>query len=189
MNEFYFYFKQGVFHILDFQGIDHMLFICLLCAHFKPSEIKKLLIVLTAFTIGHSFSLLFTSLGYRIFAQGTVEFLILLTILATAIFNLVPRLQHHNMYLNYGLATFFGLIHGMGFSNFFQSMMMGMHNHSIVTQVLAFNLGIELGQIIVVSVFMLLYSIYWFMTKGSHTLWRVSFSTLGAICALWWMVA
>lgn len=189
MNEFAFYLNQGIQHILDIEGVDHMLFVCLLCAKFKPNEYRKLLLVLTAFTVGHSVSLLFTSLGYRIFSQYAIEFLILVTILITGASNLIPKLQKQSIAIHYSIASIFGLVHGMGFSNFFQSMMMGIDTDSIVLQVLAFNIGIELGQLIIVSGFVLAYLFYSKILSQPHKYWRISFSCLGIVFSLWWIAA
>lgn len=188
MSELLFYFEQGIFHILDPEGIDHMLFVCLLCAQYKPNQIRSLVILLTAFTLGHSISLLTTSLGYQFLPAETIELLILLTILFTAVINFFPYLYGKNIWSGYLLGAFFGLIHGMGFSNFFQSMMMGIDTGSLVPEIISFNLGIEAGQLIIVTAFMLIYFFYEKLSNGPQKYWRWAFSSVGLIFTLYYII-
>ena len=134
---------------------DHILFIIALCALFLVRDWKKVLILVTAFTIGHSITLALATTGIIKFDSNLVEFLIPVTIFLTAMSNLfskTDRAKGGKIQTNYILAIFFGLIHGMGFSNYLRSLLG--NDKSIFTQLFAFNIGIELGQIIVVVTFM-----------------------------------
>lgn len=155
MTEFQLYFSLGKDHILDYaNGYDHILFVVALCAIYLAREWKKILILVTAFTIGHSITLALATLDIISVNAALVEFLIPLTIFITAFSNLFRKEEsvvHKPFQTNYILALFFGLIHGMGFSNYLKAILG--KDHSIFTQLLAFNLGLEFGQIIIVGLF------------------------------------
>lgn len=149
------YLKLGFEHILDINGYDHILFVIALCAIYKINEWKKVAILVTAFTIGHSLTLALAALEIIKFRSEIIEFLIPLTILLTAIYNVIDkreREQTKRFNLNYLFALLFGLIHGMGFSNFFKSMLMPGEEGGLVKQLFAFNVGVEIGQIVIVGI-------------------------------------
>lgn len=151
MSEFQLYFEMGREHILDIQGYDHILFVVALCAIYQAYEWKKVLILVTAFTVGHSLTLALAVLDIIEVNKPLIEFLIPVTIFLTAMFNIIKgdnATNHRNLNLNYLFALFFGLVHGMGFSNFLKSMLG--KNSDLATQLFAFNLGLELGQVIIV---------------------------------------
>jgi hypothetical protein len=151
MSTFSLYFNLGLTHILDIQGYDHILFVVALCAIYLLRDWKKILILVTAFTIGHSITLALATLNVIPVNAPLIEFLIPVTIFITAVSNIFRKQRAQeatSLQLNYGFALFFGLIHGMGFSNFLRSLLG--RDESIVMQLLAFNLGLELGQIIIV---------------------------------------
>lgn len=156
MSEFQLYFDLGRDHILDTNGYDHILFVIALCILYSIREWKQVLILVTAFTVGHSITLALATLEIINVRAELVEFLIPLTILITAVSNIMKRGEapsDRSMQLNYAYAAFFGLIHGMGFSNYLKSILG--RDESIFTQLLAFNLGIEVGQIMIVAIFLI----------------------------------
>lgn len=156
MSQFSVYLELGIRHILDLNGFDHILFIIALCGLYTFRDWKKVLILVTAFTIGHSVTLALSVLNIVRINASLIEFLIPLTILVTALSNVLRKkgaFSPSRVNLNYFYAVFFGLIHGLGFSNYLKSMM-GRGNQ-VVSQLLAFNLGIEVGQIILVAVYIL----------------------------------
>lgn len=150
MSEFQTYLKLGFDHISDLAGYDHILFIVALCAGYKISQWRNILILVTAFTIGHSVTLALSALNLVKFRAEVIEFLIPVTIFLTAIFNVLRKGEQRKLMLNYYLALFFGLIHGLGFSNYFRALLG--QEESIVQPLFAFNLGVELGQLIIVGV-------------------------------------
>ena len=157
MSEFTLYFGLGREHILDLNGYDHILFVLALCALYSIHDWKKILILVTAFTIGHSITLALATLEILNVDSALIEFLIPLTIFITSAANLFrseQAISKTKVQMNYLFALFFGLIHGLGFSNFLRSLLG--KDHSIISQLLAFNLGLELGQIIVVTLFLAL---------------------------------
>lgn len=157
MSEFELYFGLGKDHILDADGYDHILFVIALCTLYSISEWKRVLILVTAFTLGHSITLALATLEVIAVEAELVEFLIPITILITAVSNIFKKGEissPRNLQLNYIYAAFFGLIHGMGFSNYLKSILG--RDESIFTQLLAFNLGLELGQIIIVALFLVI---------------------------------
>jgi HupE / UreJ protein len=126
-----------------------------LCALYIGRDWKKILILVTAFTIGHSITLALSTLNIVRVKPELIEFLIPLTIFITASSNLFKNennLSDSPMQMNYFYASFFGLIHGLGFSNYLRSILG--RDKSIITQLFAFNLGLEFGQIIIVVLFM-----------------------------------
>jgi hypothetical protein len=157
MSEFELYFGLGRDHILDYRnGYDHILFVVALCAMYLVRDWRKLLILVTAFTIGHSVTLALATLQLIPVDAALVEFLIPLTIFITAVSNIFrsTEISERSTYINYGYALFFGLIHGMGFSNYLRSILG--KDQSIVTQLFAFNVGLEFGQLIIVGIFLVI---------------------------------
>lgn len=177
MSEFQLYFGLGMDHILDINGYDHILFIVSLCVLFTLTDWKNVLILVTAFTIGHSITLALATLNILKVDAPLIEFLIPLTILITAISNLFnsPSADRTKIQINYLFATFFGLIHGMGFSNYLRSLIG--KDSSIATQLLAFNLGIEVGQIIIVGLFLGISAIFVSIFGVSRRDWNLIISS------------
>lgn len=153
MSQFGMYFEMGYEHILDVGGYDHILFVIALCALYQIQDWKKILILITAFTIGHSITLALSTLNLINYRTDVIEFLIPVTIFITAFSNLVKKhgSAPAKFSSNYFFALFFGLIHGLGFSNYLKSLLGKEEN--ILTPLLGFNLGLELGQIIIVAFF------------------------------------
>ena len=150
MHPISFYLELGFRHISDLAGYDHILFLLVLCAIYQLHQWRALLVLVTAFTVGHSITLALTSFSVISIKSEVVEFLIPMTIIATAIHNLFIRstseISGHTR--SYWMALFFGFIHGMGFANYFRALLMD--ESSILIPLLGFNLGIELGQLLFV---------------------------------------
>lgn len=179
MHQFIFYLKQGLNHITDLNGIDHMVFVITLCAIYSLKQWKQLLILISAFTIGHSITLALSGLQIISVNQQLVETLIPITIFMTSIHNIIKKkASEKRIQVNYFLALCFGLIHGMGFSNFFRMMMMGISD-SIVLPLFSFNVGIEIGQIIIVCLFLLAYFILKRFFSINHENWNLVISGAG----------
>lgn len=160
MDQFLVYFETGFQHIADLKGIDHILFVLALCIRYQFADWKKLLILITAFTIGHSITLALSVFNLVNYSVAWIEFLIPVTIVITAISNVfVTKFTFKSKFpLIYFFALFFGLIHGLGFSNYLKSMLG--KDESIFGQLLAFNLGLEAGQIIIVLAILLISFIF-----------------------------
>ncbi len=186
MSEFALYFSLGKDHILDYKnGYDHILFVLALCAIYLVKDWKKILILVTAFTIGHSITLALATLQLISVKTELVEFLIPLTIFITAVSNLFRKEelgQSKRVQLNYMFALFFGLIHGMGFSNYLRAILG--KDQSILSQLLAFNLGLEFGQIIVVGIFLGISFLLVDLLKVTRRDWKMVLSSAIAGVAL-----
>ncbi|MGB7529453.1 HupE/UreJ family protein [Sphingobacterium cellulitidis] len=154
MSDFSIYFQLGWQHILDLTGYDHILFVLVLCCSYTLKDWKKILWLVTAFTVGHSITLALAAFKIVRVDTAWVEFLIPVTILATAFYNLPKRRKQRNTYVLYTMTLFFGLIHGLGFSNYLQSLLGQEAN--IVIPLLSFNIGLEFGQLIIVFFVILL---------------------------------
>lgn len=151
MSDFYFYFSLGWQHIISTDAWDHQLFIAALGVIYLFSDWRRVLILVTAFTIGHSLTLALSVLDLIRFPAPWVEFLIPCTIFITAFSNLFQReFSRKSVRVNYFLALCFGLIHGMGFANTIRFMLA--KDQNLGTSLLGFNLGLELGQIVVVGI-------------------------------------
>ena len=155
MSEFGLYFNLGLEHIADIKAYDHMVFLLALCALYQLKSWRKVAMLATAFTIGHSLTLALTALDMINISPDLVETLIPITIIITAIANLVNPSENlesttfsKTMWRYYAIALGFGFIHGMGFSSYFSSFLGG--EDSIIFPLFAFNLGIEAGQLIIV---------------------------------------
>ncbi len=182
------YFQLGRAHILDIKGYDHILFVVALCALYELKHWKNVLILVTAFTIGHSVTLALSTFNIISISKSLIEFLIPITILITAIINIIkgPGGEHSNVKINYALALFFGLIHGMGFSNYLKSLLGKGSN--ILVELFAFNLGIELGQIIIVVTFLVLGLIMISVLNVSRRDWNLAISSGVAAVAVTLMI-
>lgn len=180
MHSLPFYVQLGFKHISDLGGYDHILFLVALCAVYKVEQWRNLLILVTAFTVGHSVTLALAATGTLTIPSNIIEFLIPTTILLTAIHNVVShasegtppgRWAPTGMGRNYAMALFFGFIHGMGFSNYFRALLMG--DDSIAIPLLGFNIGIELGQLLVVVVIVAVASLFLKVLRVQHREWNV----------------
>lgn len=185
MTEFELYLRLGFQHIIDLQGYDHMLFLIALGASYRINEIKKIVILISSFTIGHSISLALSTLHYILIPAAIIEFLIPVTILITAIQNFFPRTGKRTKY-HYAISLIFGLIHGMGFSNYLK-VLLGKES-SILEPLFAFNLGLEIGQLLIMSFYFILLYIYSRVLHQKHAYWRMSLSALAGIIAIFLMI-
>ncbi|KGL62367.1 HupE/UreJ family protein [Polaribacter sp. Hel1_85] len=150
MNEFILYFKMGLNHVLDFSAYDHILFLIVLAVVFSFNQWRKVFWLVTLFTIGHSVTLALSAYGIIKIKMELIEFLIPVTIFITGVFNVFTAKKSSSGKENTNLvfAVFFGLIHGLGFSNYFK-MMVGKEEDKLMP-LLEFALGIEAAQIIIV---------------------------------------
>jgi len=160
---FYTYFKLGIDHITDPNGYDHILFIIAMSAIFSSQQWKAILWLVSAFTIGHSLALILATLELVPVWTALIEFLIPVTILLTCIQNIwkAPSLTNtpttqiaKNYTIHFGTVLFFGLIHGLGFSNFLSATLI--EGEQLFTPLLAFNLGLEFGQLLIVAIIFLI---------------------------------
>jgi len=155
MQDFLFYLKLGWEHIISLDALDHQLFVLALIAVYSFKEWKKILILVTAFTIGHSVTLALSILDIVRLPSAWIEFLIPLTIVLTAVGNILMNNKKQNQdKTHYYLALFFGLIHGLGFAN--TARVMIAKSQSIAVPLLGFNLGLEAGQIVIVFVILII---------------------------------
>ena len=157
MSEFLIYLKIGYQHITDLNGFDHLLFLLALCAIYSLQQWKEVLLLVTAFTLGHSITLALATQEIIEVDSDLIEFLIPVTIIITCLVNFFHRFRKsiynspkRGKWLRYILAVVFGLVHGLGFSNYLKGLL-GSEN-SILKPLFAFNIGLELGQILIVAV-------------------------------------
>lgn len=153
MGNFWFYIELGLDHVLDFAAFDHILFLIALSLPFSFKSWKKVLILATVFTLAHCLSLGLSVYEIMVMDVGLIEFLIPMTILFTAIFNLLyvkSVSKDKNIVLHVLATTFFGLIHGFGFSNYFKMLMSG--EDEKLSPLLGFAAGIELSQVLIVLI-------------------------------------
>lgn len=154
MSDFSIYFQLGWQHILDLNGYDHILFVLVLCCSYTLKDWRRILWLITAFTVGHSITLALAVFKIVRIDTSWIEFLIPITILITALYNLPKKRKQRNPYILYVMTLCFGLIHGLGFSNYLQSLLGREAN--ILLPLLSFNIGLEFGQLIIVFFVILL---------------------------------
>ncbi len=157
MSVFELYLRLGIDHITNLNAYDHILFVLALSVVYSVKQWKKLLILITAFTVGHSLTLVLATLRIIIVPTGLIEFLIPVTIVLTSLGNVFQRsekIANRSHRFRYGAALFFGLIHGLGFSNYLRAMLS--EAESMVLPLLGFNVGIETGQIMIVLIILAL---------------------------------
>ncbi|WP_298221390.1 HupE/UreJ family protein [Flavobacterium sp.] len=159
MSDFWIYVEIGLKHVLNIKSYDHVLFLMALTVPHTFKDWKKILLLVTVFTIGHTLALLLSVFQIVMIKPQLVEFLIPVTILSTAVFNFfsMGKTSKKEIVNSVVLITlFFGVIHGLGFSNYFKSILPGNPSDKVMP-LLEFALGIEGAQMIVVIV-MLLFS-------------------------------
>lgn len=184
MQDLSFFFPLGIEHIADWQGYDHMLFLLALCLPFYWSDFKKVLWLVTAFTVGHSLTLALSVLNLVVLPSHWIEFLIPITIFITALYQF---LSHRNTlklnldiksadlyaeknnssavkFKGFFIALVFGLIHGLGFSNMLKSMLGS--QASVAMPLLGFNLGLEVGQICILVLILTAQTGFRFLAKS-----------------------
>ncbi len=150
MSDFTLWFTEGWRHIADVRAYDHILFLVVLFAGCELKDWKKMMLLITAFTIGHSVTLALSVLSIVKIKTSMVEFLIPCTILATALYNLFTlKKTDRNIWFSFIMTIFFGMIHGLGFSTLLRSLLGKLHN--ITFPLFSFNLGLEVGQLIIIS--------------------------------------
>lgn len=185
------YLEMGFDHISDITAYDHILFLVALCAIYRLAEWKKILILVTAFTIGHSITLALAAFQVISFNSDYIEFLIPVTILITSLYNVFAKpgeeettTFNRKISANYLFALFFGLIHGMGFSNFLRSLLMPGQENELVSQLLAFNIGVELGQLVIVGCILTLSFLVLTVFRAKQRDWTLFVSGAAAGVAL-----
>ncbi|WP_205512723.1 HupE/UreJ family protein [Longitalea arenae] len=185
MQDFTIYFQLGVEHILTPDALDHILFVTALCLRYLWKDWKKVVVLVTAFTIGHSLTLALSALNYIQVNATWIEFLIPLTIAATCVNNITQFKAEptKRLPLIYFFALFFGLIHGLAYAETILSME-GKDN--LVADLLAFNIGIEVAQLLIVLVVLLLSYLVVQLLKLSRKLWLQAASALILVISLFW---
>ena len=170
MQDFLFYLNLGWEHIISLDALDHQLFILALIAIYSYTDWKKIFVLVTYFTIGHSITLAINTLDIIRLPSDWVEFLIPLTIVLTALGNIISKNKNQSKSkINFYLALFFGLIHGMGFAN--TARVMIAKSQSIALPLLGFNIGLELGQIVIVFAILIILFILLNLFKVNNKDW------------------
>jgi hypothetical protein len=162
MQEFWIFFKIGLNHVLDIQGYDHVLFLIALTVPYAFKDWTRILILVSIFTLGHTLALLLSVFNVIVVKANIVEFIIPITILITAFYNLFTagKTSKNSSITFIGFVTlFFGIIHGLGFSNYFKTILSGEALDKL-PNLLEFALGIEVAQIIVVIAVLILSFIF-----------------------------
>ncbi len=178
------YFNLGFWHILDWEGYDHILFLLVLLACYAYYEWKHILILITAFTLGHALTLLLGGLNLVSLPSNIVEFGIALTIFLTALLNFLK--SRGRDVISYVVIAIFGLIHGLGFSSFFKALLS--ESDSLISVLLFFNLGVEVGQVVFVLLILSLNYIYLRWFGGNQKWWNYVLSGVGLMVSFYLMI-
>lgn len=180
MSDFEIFLPLGFHHITDIQGYDHILFVIALCAIYRLKDWKIVALLVTAFTIGHSITLALATLNLISYRTKLIELLIPLTIVLTCIFNFFHKSAEYSSdmekpsFFRYLIAIIFGLIHGMGFSNYLRSLLG--REESIWQPLLAFNIGLELGQLLIVLIVLAISSLLFAIFRVKKHNWNLILS-------------
>lgn len=179
MNDFLLYFKFGLNHVLDLNGYDHILFLIVLTVAYTFKDWKRVFWLVTIFTIGHTISLTLSTYSVISVKSNLAELLVYITILATALFNLFTAGKNNNktkLVLLLVAALFFGLIHGLAFSNYFKVITNGVNRKMI--PMLEFALGVEAAQIIIVLIVLILSFIFQTVFRFNKRDWVMVISAI-----------
>ena len=177
MSDFLLYLKLGLTHVLDWQAYDHILFLIVLVAAYNFSNWKRIFILVSLFTIGHTVSLLLVNYSVVAISSKWVEFLIPVTILVAAFYNLLTSGKNNRIEkvgLFYVITIFFGLVHGFGFATYYKMITGG----NEILPLLEFALGIELAQIIVVTIVLIFSFIFQSVLRFNKKDWVLVVSSI-----------
>lgn len=194
LSEFFVYLRLGFEHITDVGGMDHLLFVAALTAiDFKHP--KRLFWLVTAFTVGHSLTLILATLRLVSVSTALVELLIPVTIVATCLVNGVSVLKPDHQRakaldrqarIRYVFAAGFGLIHGLGFSVFLRAALGS--EESILLPLFAFNTGLEIGQLAIVLLLSMLAVFLLRFVRMPEKVWPLGVSSAASMAALLMLV-
>ena len=180
MSDFEIYLPLGFQHITNIQGYDHILFVIALCAVYRLKDWKKIALLVTAFTIGHSITLALATLNLISYSTKLIELLIPITIVLACLINFFHKSTTYSLdvekpsFFRYPVAMIFGLIHGMGFSNYLKSLLGT--EQSIWQPLLAFNIGLEFGQLVIVVIVLIISSLLLDMFRVKKHNWNLILS-------------
>jgi len=178
MSDFWIYFNIGLKHVLNVYAYDHVLFLLALTVPYEFKNWKQILILVSFFTLGHTLALFLSVFNVITIKANIVEFLIPITILVTALYNIIfsGKSSKKNTITFIGIITvFFGIVHGLGFSNYFNSIIPGKATDKLLP-LFEFALGIEIAQIFVVFLSLLLAYIIQTLFKFSKRDWTLTVS-------------
>jgi hypothetical protein len=178
MSQFWIYFQIGLKHVLDIYAYDHVLFLIALAVPFSFKDWKRIVLLVSLFTIGHTLALILSVFGIIVVKVNVVEFLIPITILITALFNLFTAgksSKKESINVVFFITLFFGIIHGLGFSNYFKSILGGTPSSKLLP-LTEFALGIEAAQIVVVFIVLILSYIVQTVFRFSKRDWSLVLS-------------
>lgn len=179
MADFWFYFKIGLDHVLDWQAYDHVLFLIVLTVPYAFRDWQRVLLMVTLFTLGHSLALVLSVYNVVRVNSGLVEFLIPVTIFIAALYNIFTSgkgTKKDKLGLLLITALFFGLIHGLGFSNFFKELTAHLDNRML--PLLEFALGIEAAQVVIVLIVLIISVIFQTVFRFSRRDWMMVVSAI-----------
>jgi len=177
MSDFLLYLKLGLTHVLDWQAYDHILFLIVLVTAYNFSNWKRIFILVSLFTIGHTVSLLLVNYSVVTISSKWVEFLIPVTILVAAFYNLLTSGKNNRsekVGLFYVITIFFGLVHGFGFATYYKMINEG----NGILPLLEFAIGIELAQIIVVTIVLIFNFIFQSILRFNKKDWVLVVSSI-----------
>lgn len=185
MDAFFIYLNMGINHVLDIKGYDHVLFLLALISPYAFKDWKRILFLVSIFTVGHTLALVLSVYNVVSVKASLIEFLIPVTILITALFALFTAgktTKKESVTFVAGVTLFFGLIHGLGFSNYFKTIMIGTPSEKVLP-LMEFALGIEIAQLIVVMIGLILAYVAQAVFKFSKREWGLIIASfiIGAV--------
>jgi hypothetical protein len=187
MEDFVFYFKLGWQHIISIDAFDHLFFIMALTSIYLLKDIKQVLLLITAFTIGHAISLSLSVLNLVKISSSIVEFLIPISIIITAEIQFAKSLHPKAPFrFKYVFALLFGLLHGLGFANTIR-MIMAESQH-LALPLFSFNIGLELGQILIVLLMLLLAKLLVEIIGLPQKWWIRLLNTIALGAGIYWTI-
>ncbi|MFD2940888.1 HupE/UreJ family protein [Flavobacterium notoginsengisoli] len=178
MSQFWIYFQIGLKHVLDINAYDHVLFLIALTVPYLFKDWKRIFLLVSLFTIGHTLALILSVYGIITIKVNLVEFLIPITILVTALYHLFTAgktSKNDSVNLVFFITLFFGIIHGLGFSNYFKTILGGSATSKLLP-LGEFALGIEAAQLVVVFVVLVISYIVQTVFRFSKRDWALVMS-------------
>jgi hypothetical protein len=188
MDNFLFFLKLGWEHIISGDALDHQLFILALACVYRLADWRRVLLLVTAFTVGHFTTLVLSIYNLVFLPSDWVEFLIPVTIVLSAAINFKKQ-QRKDRYMDYKylIALCFGFIHGMGFANYLRFILS--KQETLGWPLLSFNIGLELGQVAVVILLFIIIELLIRKSSIPHRAIILTISLVTLVTGLYFSIA
>lgn len=173
MSNFWIYFTLGLKHLYNINAYADILFLLALTVPYEFKSWKKILLLVSLFTAGHTIALMLSIFNIVTVKVSIVAFIILILLLITALYTIISTGKSNkkdSIVFIAILTSLFGIVHGLGFSNYFNSIVQGKPTDKLVP-LFESSLGFGVSQIVVIILALLLAYVIQTLLKFSKREW------------------